>query len=203
MLTLFAQRAGAGAAGGDAGVAAAMASMLIPLLIILAIGIAVAVFYCLTLSKALKQVRPELREMEPGQVWLYFIPFFNLYWIFVIASKVPASLKAEFYERGIGKRGDDYGANIGKWYAICTIASIVPFIGGCFGLVGLVMWIMFWVKIAGYSKELQQDAGGDYDLGDEEDDRPRKKPARDEYDDEEEEERPRKKKRRADDYDDE
>lgn len=199
MLTLFAQRAG----DGDAGAAAALATMLIPILVILAIVIGIQIFFCLTLSKALKQVRPDLRELEPGMVWLYLIPLFNLYWVFVITSKVPASLKAEFYERGMGKRGDDYGANTGKWFAICTIASIVPFIGGCFGLVGLVMWIMFWVKIAGYSKELQQDGGGDYDLGDE-DDRPRKKSsARDDYDDEEEEERPRKKKRRADDYDDE
>lgn len=191
MLPLFAQRAGAGAGAGgnpDAAVAAMMASLFIPILIGAAIGIAIQIFFCLTLSKALQQVRPKLREMEPGQVWLLLIPLFNLYWVFVVTGKVPESLKSEFYERGMRKRGDDYGANLGKWYAICMIASIIPCVGSIIGLVGVVMWIMFWVKIAGLSKELREDRGGGGGRDDDDDD---------DYDDE-----PRPRKKRRDDYDD-
>jgi len=93
------------------------------------VGIRVSWPLCLTLSKALKQCQPENRDLEPGQVWLQLIPIFNLYWNFVTTSKVPSSLKAEFRERGMGTRGDDYGAGNWKWYAICVIASILPFVG--------------------------------------------------------------------------
>lgn len=189
MLALFAQQKGA--ADVDAAAGGMMAMILTILCVALAIGIAIAVFYCLTLSKALKQVRPGNRDMEPGQVWLVLIPFFNLYWNFKIASDIPSSLKREFRERGMGRSGDDYGANVGKWYAICCILGLVPFVNYVSGLAQLVLWIMFWVKIAGYSKELASD-GGRGDDDDDDDDRPRKRRRSDEDDDDDEEPRRRK-----------
>ncbi|MBY0514256.1 MAG: hypothetical protein K2P78_10140 [Gemmataceae bacterium] len=164
----------------------------------LLIGLAITIFYILTLTKALNRVRPELRDLEPGQVWLVLIPFFNLYWNFVIAQKVPSSLENEFRERGMHTRGEDYGAGVGKWYAICSIASIVPFVNYVAGPAGLICLILFWVKIAGFSKQLAEDGGG----GDEDDDRPRRRSRRDEEDDDEDD-RPRRRRRRDDDdYDD-
>ena len=195
MFALFAQ--GARNLNNDAAGAGFLMMFLTIVLVAVGIGIAIQIFYCLTLSKALKEVHPELRELEPGQVWLLFIPFFNLYWLFVVASKVPNSLKAEFRDRGMGKSGDDYGANIGKWYCICTIASIIPFVGSFIGLAGFILWIMFWVRIAGYGKQLREDDGG----GDDFDDRPRKKKARDDDYDDDEDDAPRQKKKRRDDDD--
>src|SRR5688572_13284226 len=101
MLALFAQQKGDPAAAELLG-GGFLAMMLTVVCVALAIGIAIAVFYCLTLSKALKQVRPGNRDMEPGQVWLVLIPFFNLYWNFKIASDIPSSLRREFRERGMG-----------------------------------------------------------------------------------------------------
>lgn len=189
MLALFAQQKGN--ANADALAGGMMATILAVACVFLAIGIAIAVFYCLTLSKALKQVRPENRDMEPGQVWLVLIPFFNLYWNFKIASDIPSSLKREFRERGMGRSGDDYGAAVGKWYAICVILGIIPIVNYVAGLAQIVLWIMFWVKIAGYSKELRE---GGYD----DDDRP----SRSRDDDDDDDDRPRKR-RRSDDDDDE
>ena len=154
MLTLFAQ---ARKHDADAAAAAGMSFLMIFVIVFLvamAIGIAIAVFYCLTLSKALHEVRPENRDMEPGQVWLVLIPLFNLYWNFKIASDVPASLRREFRDRGMGSRGDDFGANIGKWYAICNLCCLVPIVNNIAGLAVLVLWIMLWVRIAGYGKQL-------------------------------------------------
>ncbi len=192
MLTLFAQQAKR-AGDADALDAGVMTMILGVVCVALAIGLAIQIFYCLTLSKALKQVRPENREMEPGQVWLVLIPFFNLYWIFVIAAKVPASLRREFRERGMGERGDDYAAGIGKWYAICTIVSIIPIVNYIASPAALILWIIFWVKMAGYSKQLRDGVDDDYD------DRPRKRSRDDDDDrDDDEDDRPRRKKRRSD-----
>jgi hypothetical protein len=216
MLALFAQRGGAGAggpgggaAGADAAFAGMMTMMIVGVCVVLLIAIGIACFYCMTLSKALKQVRPGNRDMEPGQVWLVLIPLFNLYWNFKIASDVPSSLRREFRDRGIGNRGEDYGAGLAKWYAICSlvnfVGSFIPFVNivsGLFGLVGFVMWIIFWVKIAGYSKELRE-GGYDDDDGDDDDDddRPRKRRSRDD-DEDDDDDRPRRR-RRSDDDDDE
>ena len=66
-------------------------------------------------------------------------------------------------ERGIDD-GSDYGKNIGTTSAtlvvIQLVLSCIPFISLCgsvLGLVGFVMWIVFWVKIAGYSRQLAAD----------------------------------------------
>jgi hypothetical protein len=34
-------------------------------------------------------------------------------------------------------------------------ASIIPVIGALFSLGGLVCWILYWIKIAGFSKKLE------------------------------------------------
>ena len=71
------------------------------------IGLAITILFLLTLSKALRRCAPENRTMEPGMVWLYLIPIFNLYWQFVTVNRVSESLKNEFYARGIDRRALD------------------------------------------------------------------------------------------------
>lgn len=161
------------------------------------IGLAIQVFFLLTLSKALKQCDPAARTLEPGQVWLNLIPFFNIYWTFVLATRVPESLRNEFKDRRMHRREEDYGAGVGKWYAICTVASVVPILNYIAGPAALILWILFWVKTAGYSRQLAQDAG---DGPDGYDDRPRRSRRRDDEGDEyEEDDRPRNRRRRDDD----
>jgi len=40
--------------------------------------------------------------------------------------------------------------------AMCILAiiSIIPYIGILFGLAGFICWIIYWVKISGYSAKL-------------------------------------------------
>lgn len=186
MLTLFAQRAGAG--NGDAG--GLIAGMLAFYAVVLVIAYAIRILFLLSISKCLKQISSRNRRMEPGMVWLALIPLFDIVWFIVIFLKVSDSLKDEFEDRGL--RGDgDFGKMLGIMIIVTAFFC---------GPVGLVCFIMYWVKIAGYTRQLRESGSAGYD---DEDDRPRKRSARDDYDDEEEEERPRKKKRRADDYDDE
>jgi hypothetical protein len=126
----------------------------------------VAVFYLLTLQKALSRVAPHNRLMEPGLVWLSLIPLVGLVWSFFIATRVPDSLRKEFRERGNDDLSD-YGKRIGLANAILgvvlsaanVLSSIAPSVWWGFilipvGLVSLVLFIIFWVRIAGYSREL-------------------------------------------------
>jgi hypothetical protein len=138
--------------------------------------IVLLILYLLTLQKALSRVSPRYRLMEPGQVWLNLIPLFNLYWVFKTISSVSDSLKAEFKDRGEDD-GSDYGKTIGITGqvigllsgAFSNIAQNSPIvlIGSVASLAALVLWIIYWVKVAGYSSRLDRGSRGgeddDYD----------------------------------------
>lgn len=151
--------------------------------VIIGAAVVIGVFYCLTLYKAMEKVAPRNRLMASGLVWLSMIPYFNIVWAFFNAINVPGSLRNEFRDRGIDD-GSDYGKTLGLTGAGVSAASTVigllgnlmaPAIiqggqfnapqaaGGAmiFGLLStvlslawLVIFIIFWVKIAGYSNRL-------------------------------------------------
>jgi hypothetical protein len=151
--------------------AAAAAVLLGMLCLFLIVAIVIAVFYLLTLQKALSRVAPWNRLMEPGLVWLSLIPIFNLIWSFFIATRIPDSLRNEFRHRNLDD-GSDYGKGVGLAHAIIGVLSFaldmvsrlsrqpVVMITAPLGLISLILFIIFWVRIAGYSKKL---AGLPYD----------------------------------------
>jgi hypothetical protein len=125
------------------------------------------VFYLLTLQRALSRCAPEHRAMEPGLVWLLLIPCFGFIWNFFVVLNISKSLAAEFQTRNVAVEPQP-GRNIGLIMCILgcaiiffTMVSMIPLIGLLFSLVNLplclarlVFWILYWVKIAGYSKQL-------------------------------------------------
>jgi len=149
--------------------------------VVLLVVYTIRIFYCLTMQKALSRVAPEHRTMEPGMVWLYLIPCLDIIWLFMIAIRVPESLGNEFRARGRDD-GSDYGKGIGITSAVVMLLSgVVSYgisaatggagpgagagggggagdIGGCLSgilsLIGLVLFIVFWVKVANYSGQL-------------------------------------------------
>lgn len=136
---------------------AAMVSVIVIAVIIgIAIGLIPLIFYLLTLQKTLNEVSPQNQKLPPGQVWLILIPLFGLVWSFIVVNRIADSLKAEFAMRGIQVDEDRPGYNIGLTYCILYCCSIVPFLGGLAALGGIVCWIIYWVKIAGYKTQLQQ-----------------------------------------------
>jgi hypothetical protein len=144
------------------------------------IGLAILICYLLTLQKALSRVSRENRTMEPGMVWLSLVPCVNIVWQFMIATRVPESLKNEFRARGRDD-GSDYGKTIALTAAILSIVGMVLSYGsqaamvgrgdakdvgtlvscgsGILGLIQLALLIIFWVKVANYSSQLAQDPG--------------------------------------------
>ncbi len=102
------------------------------------------IFYCLTLQKALNRCSPESRAMNPGMVWLLFVPLLNIVWQFFVVLNMSKSLAAEFQKRGIAEEANP-GQTLGL---VMCIGNLI-----C-GPVGLICWILYWVKIAGYSSKL-------------------------------------------------
>ena len=175
---------------------------------VLVVFLIVTILYLLTLQRALSRVSKRNRLMEPSQVFLCLIPIFNLYWSFKTVSAVSDSLQREFADLGADDGTDhakkigiiglaigiacNFGSNIG----VPAIQSIIGIgalaatqsIFGIGTLASLALWIVYWVKIAGYGKRLRQikddDRGRDDDDRDDRDDRrpPRRSAPRDQGD---------------------
>ena len=118
-------------------------------------GLAVGIFYILTLQRALNRCSPASRTMSPGLTWLLLIPLFGLIWQFFIVLAISKSVRNEFNARGVLNEEPEPGKAIGLAMAICTCASIVPLIGVVASLAGLVLWIVYWVKVADLAKKLE------------------------------------------------
>ena len=113
-------------------------------LIVMALMFVPTIFYLLTLQKALNRCSPESRAMNPAMVWLMLIPLFNIVWHFIIVLNMAKSLGAEFQKRGIAEDPQP-GQTLGL---VMCIGNLI-----C-GPIGFVCWILYWVKIAGYSGKL-------------------------------------------------
>ena len=127
--------------------------IVVVILLILCIPIIIGIFYCLTLQKALNRCAPQNRAMSPGLVWLFLIPVFNVVWHFFIVINMAKSLHAEFVSRNMVEEQSP-GQGIGLTACILHVCSFIPYVGGLAGIAFLICWIMYWVKIAGYSDKI-------------------------------------------------
>jgi hypothetical protein len=113
-----------------------------------------AIFYMLTLQNTLNKCAPASRAMDPGMVWLLLIPVFNLIWNFFVVMNIAKSLASEYARRGIPSPEPMPGQSIGLAMSICACCCIIPVLGFLAGLANLVLWVLYWVKIAEYSRIL-------------------------------------------------
>jgi len=131
--------------------------LIIAVIILLLIVVVVQLLYLMTLNRTLQAVRPEFRQIEPGQAWLGFIPVFQLIWPFIINPKVAASVKADLEDRGIEVQGEA-GKQLGSIYPGLRFGAYIPVIGLLFNIGYLVVFIIWWVKLS-QSKQLLQQSG--------------------------------------------
>ena len=64
-------------------------------LILLAALLVPAILFFLTQQNTLKLIRKENRDLHPALVWLQIIPLFNLYWIFVVVTRIADGISKE------------------------------------------------------------------------------------------------------------
>ena len=69
-------------------------SLLLAGLVLLALCLLPLVFYLLTMQRALTLAGKEHRNLEPGMVWLMFIPLFGLVWQFFIVKHVSEAVRS-------------------------------------------------------------------------------------------------------------
>ena len=117
--------------------------------VVLVASIVVEVLFLLSWYRCFSKMRPENREMEPGLVWLNLIPIFNLGWTFYVVAKFANSIKKE-----LGTDAGDGGWALGLAYAILMVTGLIPGIGAFLGIAGLVVWVIYWIKISDFSKRL-------------------------------------------------
>lgn len=130
---------------------------LIFLVVYVCVWILVGIFYCLTLQKALSRCSPQNRTLSPGLVWLFLIPIFNLVWHFFIVINLAKSLHAEFVSRNIVEEqspGQGIGLAMCILHVAAVFANFIPFVGWLVGIAGFICWIIYWVKIAGFSNKI-------------------------------------------------
>lgn len=132
---------------------AGIVGILIAALVVFAICLIPAIFYLLTLQKALNRCSPENRAMAPGMVWLLLIPLVNMVWNFFVVLNIAKSLGAEFQKRGIAEEPQP-AQKLGLIMCILMVCGIIPILGILCSLGGLVCWILYWVKIAGFSNKI-------------------------------------------------
>ena len=123
-----------------------LAALGIFLFIGIAIGLAIAIVILYLLYSCFERIPPQHRQMESWQVFLLLIPCFNLVWNFFVLPKLARSYQSYFAEQERTDVGD-CGEQIGLWYAICTVAGIVPLVNYVAAPASLVLGIIYLVKV--------------------------------------------------------
>lgn len=127
---------------------------ILAILVVFAAILVPYIFYLITLQKAFQKISPAYRKMEPGLVWLVFIPFFGIVWNFFIVTYLADGLAAEFKNQGKTPSEARPGYGVGLAMCISIIATFIPILGGLASLAVLILWIIYWVRIHGYSNQL-------------------------------------------------
>nr|WP_294858326.1 hypothetical protein [uncultured Fluviicola sp.] len=130
--------------------------------IIIAAVVVMVVFYLKNLQDLLRECDPINRQIPPGNVWLMFIPLFNIVYGFIMYPKISETLKREFEYRGAPQSGD-YLKALGMVMPILNVVGLIPVqaIKGIIGLGNLVMMIIYWVKAAEMKNKLRSLPKGD------------------------------------------
>lgn len=134
--------------------------------IIIALGIYLAIYipYLLNMQNMLKECNHKsLQGFNPSNVWLLLIPLFSIVYQFILYNKNSEILQREYALRGRTKPGD-YSKSLGLTLAILSVVSAIPDlpiplingISSIAGLGSLVIFIIYWVKMAEYKNDLRK-----------------------------------------------
>ena len=119
-------------------------------LILIALSVLPGVFYLLTMQKAPTLAGKEHRGMEPGMVWLMFIPLVGTIWQFFVVKHVSSAVKR--WAAANAKEVGDGGWVIGLTACILFCFAIIPILGILAIMVGFGCWIIWWITIAKFNK---------------------------------------------------
>lgn len=117
------------------------------------------VLYLFTLQRTLEVINIESRKMAPGQVWLLFIPIFNIVWQFIMTGRIADSIRDECVRLQIPLPESRPTFVLELIMTFLYIISIplnnffaLPMLGGFCSIAALICWIVYWVKVNSYRK---------------------------------------------------
>lgn len=128
------------------------------LMIAIAVQVLIWLLFANTIRTTLNLVRKENRCILPSQAWFVALPFFNIYWNFVVVRRLTDSLNNEFYDRQVAVE-EDPTQKQGYMYAGGYMVSNIPlpaFVGFMASIIAFVGFILYWFKIYEYKKVLKQ-----------------------------------------------
>ena len=121
--------------------------------IILVPAIIAMVFFFLSLNKALR-ITKKFHTFTPGQVWLLFIPFFSLWWQFQVVKYTTIGIKGIY--KANGRDCDEASYSVGIAWCIFVCLCFIPYLNFLTIIPGFILWIIYWVSIAGYNNEMEK-----------------------------------------------
>jgi hypothetical protein len=137
-------------------------------ILLLIVFIIPVIFFVLTQQRTLELIRPENRLMRPGQVWLQFIPLFGMVWQFIVITRISDSIRKElntptgdsiFAEETVPhNHRPTYNAGISYCALFILSALLFGSLKGLAALIGLGVWIFYWVQLSQYKKKLKERA---------------------------------------------
>ncbi len=134
------------------------------------IGISITIFFCLTLYNTLNLIKAENRRINPVTVWLLFIPGFNMIWNFFVVSGITSSLREELLSRNY-EVTEKPAFISGLGYSIISLLAVFPYFIkipedwfwalGTVGLLQLIFFVQYWIKVNWYKNILKNDNTGE------------------------------------------
>ena len=124
------------------------------ILIILFISYVPLIFFILTLRKAILGCHVDNRKISQDSIWFLLIPIFNLIWMFFVVINLAKTLGDELIAKGV-ETPPTPTKSVGLAMCILNVCSIIPVLGALCGLVGFVLWIIYWVQVSNISYQLR------------------------------------------------
>lgn len=106
------------------------------------------------LQRTLKCVGEKRRTISSFSVWIMLIPIVNIFYQFFLVSAIANSLRAELNFRKSYIKEDRPGYDLGLLMCLANIFSLFGIYYHLLAPVCLIFWIAYWVKIAGFRKQL-------------------------------------------------
>jgi hypothetical protein len=118
------------------------------------LGLVVSAFFVVSLRRCLDNVSEKNRKISKGSLWLILIPFFSLYWTFVVVKRMRDSLKAEYEDLDRPCPYKDHAHGRGMVFAVGTLLCFVPGIRTAAGILTFIVFILYWVATVKIKEDL-------------------------------------------------
>jgi hypothetical protein len=80
----------------------------------------------------------------------------NVVWHFFVVAGIARTLGNEFKTRNTPNIEPEPGKSLGIAMCVCQVCTIIPTLGFVAALPHVILWIVYWVKIADFSRKLDQ-----------------------------------------------